>query len=704
MALLTLLRLWSCSLRGCHWTSTSGVPYVLALVCPTPATDMMGDMSHSCRLGWWSWSAAVIFVVAVCGSVVAALGPARVGSLAELGVETALLLPAVVTGCLIATRAPSSPVGGALAWTAAAPAAVFALERWGFAITSSHPWLGFVLTTTIWPCLFVGFLALVLVFPDGLLPGRRWQGVGVLVPTAALLLAAALSLDPSSFAAEGGPVPGRAPLSLPSPFRMVGLGAAFALFMGVLAAAAASLAIRFRRGDELTRLRVRWLMIAAGAVPVLLAAGWAAVALGAPGEVAFEAFLSIMVLLVPAAVAVAVLRHDLLDVDRLLGEGLAWVLTTLCSAGIFAVVVAALAEVFGRDSVIGVTGAAFVTALCLLPLHRALVRVVGRLVDRERHVLLAHVRQFVRQVRDGTTEPEEVEELLRSVVGDSSLRLLVRRPGEGDSAVLVDLQGERVTVVATTPQVPLQTGEVTVGVIALGNGSTRRLRRAQEFAVEARLPIEVSRLRLELRGALDDARASRTRLATAAEGERHRLERDLHDGAQQRLVAVGMALRSVQRGLDGQAHAELDRAVDLLEETVKELRRLAHGVRPARLEDGLATALRSLAHASGVPAEIKISDAVTAGASDLAATTLYFVVAEALANTQKHASAARIDVGLDQVGDVLHASIRDDGIGGAVDGFGLVSLRDRVAAAGGTLALTSPPGAGTEIRVQLPCG
>ena len=221
--------------------------------------------------------------------------------------------------------------------------------------------------------------------------------------------------------------------------------------------------------------------------------------------------------------------------------------------------------------------------------------------------------------------------------------------------------------------------------------------------MEARLPIEVSRLRLELRGALDDARASRTRLAVAGERERHRLERDLHDGAQQRLVAVGMQLRTVQPGLNGEAHAELDRAVDMLEETVKELRRLAHGVRPARLDDGLATALRSLTHDSAVPVELSMSDAVTADISDLAASTIYFVVAEALANTHKHARADRVYLSVEQAGHVLRACIRDDGIGGAVDGFGLLSLRDRVAAAGGTLTITSPPGSGTEIRAELPC-
>ena len=403
---------------------------------------MMGAMNRSGR-GWWSWSGPVVFVLAVCGSMAAVLGPARVGSLTQFGAETALLLPAVVTGCLIAVRVPTSPVGGALSWMAAAPAGVLALERWGVAIASSHPWLGFVFTTAIWPCLFLGFLALVLVFPDGLLPGRRWRLVALLAPTAALLLSAALALDATSFAAGGGPVPGRSPISLPHPVRVAWLVATFGLFVGVLAAAAASLAVRFRRGDEVTRLRVRWLMIAAGAVPVLLAGGWVAVAFGAPGDVAYEAFLGVMLLLVPAAVTVAVLRHDLFDVDRLLGEGLAWAITTLCSAGIFAVVVTALAEVFGRDSVVGVTGAAFVTALCLLPIHRALVGVVGRLVDRERHVLLARVRQFVQEVRDGTTEPEAVEELLRAVLGDSSLRLLVRRPGEGEAGALVDLKGAR---------------------------------------------------------------------------------------------------------------------------------------------------------------------------------------------------------------------------------------------------------------------
>ena len=282
-------------------------------------------------------------------------------------------------------------------------------------------------------------------FPDGLLPGRRWRLVAVLAPVAALLVSAAIAVEVWADTVEGPTVPGAEPFGLAGIARIAELSIVFGLFLAVLVAAAASLVVRFRRGDPVTRLRVRLLMVAAGSVPLLLVTSWVAIGLGAPGEVAYSGFLAALLVLVPAAVAVAVLRHDLFDVDRLLGEGLAWVLTTLVSAGVFAAVVVLLGEGFGRDSRIGVTGAAFVSALCLLPLHRTLVGVVGRFVDRDRHVVLVRVRQFVRAVRDGSTEPEAVEDLLRAVVADPDLRVLLRRPGSL-ATEFVDLRGEPATV------------------------------------------------------------------------------------------------------------------------------------------------------------------------------------------------------------------------------------------------------------------
>lgn len=633
-------------------------------------------MSHPASVRWWSWSPPVVFVAATGVSAAVAQGPAAAVAPLTLLSTTAMLLPALCLGALLAVRVPANPVGGALGWTAATPAAVFAAEWW----VEAHPAWPEALRTALWPWLLLGFVALVLVFPDGPLPGAGWWAVAVLAPVSAALLTTSLVL-----------VPEVAPTTV----------AAFVLFLGVLVATAASQVVRFRRGDDLTRARLRWLMLAAGAVPVLLAAGWGALSAGVAVEVAFGPFLVAMLVMVPAAVAVAILRHDLFDVDRLLGAGLAVVLTAVVSAGVFATVVVAAGEVLGRESRLGVTGAAFVTALCLLPLHRALTAAVGRLVDRERHVMVVRLRAFARAVRDGSAQPEQVEEELRAVLDDPALRLLLRRPG---TVGHVDLHGGPAEVAPGAPQVLLRTGDAEVGVLQLGALSARRLRRAREAAVEARLPIEVSRLRMELRDALDEVRASRARLAAAAGEERRRLERDLHDGAQQQIVAVGMRLRSVQRRLDRRdpAYAELDRAVESLEATVAELRGLAHGVRPARLDDGLAAALHSLVGGGPVPVRLAVHGDADA-LPELVATTAYYVVAEALANAFKHSGAGRVEVRVERAAGELRVEVRDDGTGGAVAGFGLTSLRDRVASADGELHVHSPVGEGTVVRAGLPC-
>jgi signal transduction histidine kinase len=229
--------------------------------------------------------------------------------------------------------------------------------------------------------------------------------------------------------------------------------------------------------------------------------------------------------------------------------------------------------------------------------------------------------------------------------------------------------------------------------------STRRLRRAREAAFQARLPIEVSRLRLHLRQALHQVRASRARLVAAAAEERRRLERDLHDGAQQQIVSVGMRLRSTQRRLDtdGAAYAELDAAVEVLEATIAELRRLAHGIRPERLDDGLPAALGVLVADAPVPVELRVSPVPV---DDTIATTAYFVIAESYTNALKHARAGRIAISVAEEGTSLRIEVADDGIGGA-DG-GLSSVRDRVASVGGDVRVVSPPGAGTRVVVEIP--
>jgi len=242
-----------------------------------------------------------------------------------------------------------------------------------------------------------------------------------------------------------------------------------------------------------------------------------------------------------------------------------------------------------------------------------------------------------------------------------------------------------------------------VGVIRPGDGGAGI---PDEVAREAGLLAESVRLRGELSEALAAVEASRRRLLSAGYEERRRLEMDLHDGAQQRLVSLGMRLRVAQHraaGGDGpDLDALVDGAVDELSLAVAELRQIAHGLRPSCLDDGLAPALESLTRSSALPLE------VTYSADDLpdhVSLTAYYVASEGVANAVKHAAASRVAVDVRQEESVVHVAVRDDGRGGArlTPGSGLAMLSDRVNALGGRLTVSSEPRGGTSIEAVIPC-
>jgi signal transduction histidine kinase len=200
--------------------------------------------------------------------------------------------------------------------------------------------------------------------------------------------------------------------------------------------------------------------------------------------------------------------------------------------------------------------------------------------------------------------------------------------------------------------------------------------------------------------------ASRARVVAAADDTRRRIERDLHDGIQQRLVSLGLELRAAEEAVqpdDVELKSELARVAVGLTDTLDELRELARGIHPAILsEGGLAPALKALARRSAVPVELDV--AIDAGLPERVEVASYFVVSEALANAAKHAEASVANVKIETQGSCLHVSIGDDGVGGADPsrGSGLIGLTDRVQALGGTLTVVSPPRRGTTIRVELP--
>ena len=221
----------------------------------------------------------------------------------------------------------------------------------------------------------------------------------------------------------------------------------------------------------------------------------------------------------------------------------------------------------------------------------------------------------------------------------------------------------------------------------------------------AAVAVELGRLRVELRLQLAEVESSRARIAQAGYAERRRIERDLHDGAQQRLVTLGIVLRRIQRSLPGGAQVlspAFDAAVAEVAATIADLRTIAAGVRPPRLDEGLGAALEDLARGAAVPVEVEASGDRAPPAVEAAA---YFIACEALTNAVKHASPSRVTVRTTRTAGALRLVVADDGIGGAspAAGTGLAGLADRVAAQGGTLALESPAGAGTRIAVELPC-
>jgi len=242
----------------------------------------------------------------------------------------------------------------------------------------------------------------------------------------------------------------------------------------------------------------------------------------------------------------------------------------------------------------------------------------------------------------------------------------------------------------------------------LGPSAAAQARAAQALAEsEARVAESAAAAATERADVLSETRAA---ALEAADTERRRIERDLHDGAQQRLVALGVTLGTARRVAEREPAAAgdaLEQAHGEVKETLAELRDLVRGIHPAVLSDrGLDAALSALAARSPVPVDVQVPDPVVVGASSSAAqAAAYFVAAEALTNAAKHSRASKALLRASVVGDRLRLEVADDGVGGAdpAPGSGLDGLRARVEALDGSFDLDSPAGAGTRLTVEVPC-
>jgi signal transduction histidine kinase len=415
--------------------------------------------------------------------------------------------------------------------------------------------------------------------------------------------------------------------------------------------------------------------------------------------------------------------HDQLAAD--LGRARYWIAVVLLSA--LGVVLArrwASASASQRRALAPVLVSGGLVMLLLLAWYVALLAHVDQdAVDRledARYIVLAtvpfaFVAGLLRSRVVGATAVSEVVARL----GDPALRLagigealagtsLELARWSPDRREYVDHEGNGIELPPEGSErsfTPLEPGAEPAAVLVYDPARDDERELVRAVVAATTLTLENERLATDLAAKVQELTASRARIVESGDAARRRLERDLHDGAQQRLVTLGIVLRRLQRSLPLEAQMlapALDAAVDEVGAAVADLRTIAAGVRPPRLDDGLTAALRDLARTSPVPVDLEAAVGRVAASVEAAA---YFVACEGLTNAVKHASASRVSLRAVRANGTLFVTVSDDGVGGAVArrGSGLAGLRDRVSAHGGALEIASPRGRGTRIEVAIPC-
>jgi len=681
---------------------------VLARLCPGPRPTIMRRM-RAVRFAPW---------VVVLATIAVAAGALVLDAMSPRSSEPAwvsFVFPLAVAmstgvGVVLATRRPRNPIG----WLLLANGLVLVLNG----LATSYATYGVLedpgalpgadwavlVDQRAWPTLFAAFTAIAFVFPDGRLPSPRWRPVALIAAGsfATMLIVSPLEgkrfEDP--FGAVANPLPALPDALLGPLLALAALGMLASLF-----AAALAVIVRLRRSTGVERKQLQLLAYAASLIPAAVLAGFVeGIATDGRSQVATLVGLVAVVLAIPLAIGVAVMRYRLYEVDRLINRTLVYVLLSALLAGTYAAVSLTLGVALGGGSTVPTAAATLAVALLFGVLRTRVQRVVDKRFSRARYEGLRRVERHLAELRAGRVAPEATGRALAEALGDPTLELLLRIPA---SELLVDADGNPTEPAAHGRALtPVRRGGLELGVVVHDPALSQRPDLLESVIDAAGLAIEIARLRAEVARRLAEVRQSRARIVTAGYEERRRLERDLHDGAQQRLVSIGLALRNVQSRLpaqDGGAREALDRTVDGLTEAIEELRELARGVRPACLDDGLASALRELATRAPLRTEVRATAERFDEATEAAA---YFVASEALTNSVKHARATRVRMTAERRDGTLVLSVRDDGVGGAQasERSGLAGITDRVVALGGAVRVSSPPGEGTAIVAELPCG
>jgi signal transduction histidine kinase len=630
---------------------------------------------------------------------------------------------------LIAAQRPRHPIAWVLLFVAFTQGVVESAGTYGFHTTVAHPgvwpgghvaaWLG----SFMWmPGLGVLATVLLLLFPTGRLPSRRWLLVAVPAVwwIAVLATAAAISgwSNPGQFHTNSGPPAGAAGVV----FR-VGL----LCLAACMVASVASLFVRYRRAPSDERQQLKWVL--GGTVLLVIAID---TSFQPPIPVVAQAILIFIgIVSFPASITIAVLRYRLYGIDVVINRALVYGSLAVLITGVYVGIAVGIGELVGSGGKPNLGLSILATAIVAVgfqPVRERLQRIANRLVYGKRATPYQVLSEFSSHVAGSYAADEVLPRMARVLhEGTGAERTVVwlRAGGELHPAAAwpdgaLATMPRAVPVNGVLPELPDATRSVAVhhqgellGALSVEKRRGESLTPVEEkllddLAHQAGLVLKNVGLTADLQRRLEELRASRQRLVSAQDAERRRLERNLHDGAQQHLVAlkVKLGLAEMLTARDPEkAKATIAQLKSDTDEALETLRDLARGIYPPLLaEKGLATALESQARKAALPVIVDAAG-IDRYPQELEA-TVYFCVLEALQNVQKYASASHVVVRLRENAGELTFEVIDDGHGFDVEhakkGAGLTNMQDRLDAIGGALSLTSTATSGTRVAGTVP--
>ncbi len=682
-------------------------------------------MSDPQRHARWPWAAlGVFFSFAIVGLILVAVNGESIAG--QIPYVIAFTLFGVV-GALLLSRLEGNRIGGLLLFGAAITGASFAASELATYLVAKGTTDGPVviiaslISSIGWLLgIFPVILFLPLLFPDGHLPSRRWAPFAWLCVAVLAFLAISLILGQQTLTGSTDAAAVANPFYVPAIGRLEISDAVFSIsLIGLLVASVTSLVLRFRRSSGVERQQIKWVALALAFLVASFFLSTIASGIGLNADLVDTIVSGLAFIALPVSVAIAILQYHLYDLDVVVKKALVAGALVLLVIGAYVAVVGLLGVVTsGNES----SGSVFLVALLLGLAFRPVTRLARRLADRVVYGRRATPYEVLAEFSERVGESYATEDVLgrmAQILGQATgaasarvwlcvgaeLRPAASWPSDagpaGDVAVaddaLPELPGEAAVEVRDRGEL-LGALSVTMPPSDPMNPSKERL--VRDLASQAGLVLRNVRL-------VEELRASQRRLVTAQDQERRRLERNIHDGAQQQLVALSVKTR-LARDLtprDPGKAAEMLTQIDAeIQTTLEDLRDLARGIYPPLLVDkGLGAALDAQARRSPVPTSVE-SDGIGRYPPEVEA-AVYFSCLEALQNVAKYAEASSAIVTLAQSNGLLTFEVADDGRGfdpaATRTGTGLQGIADRLAALHGELSVRSEPGAGTRVRGRI---